>query len=449
MSQMNEFAERINANFNSLADEAFSSLDAGEGLILNLEAEDQIYLRLNGNRIRQNTNVEQVRVSARFQSQGRTASQAFLLTGKMDRDRTTLKHVLNECREEVKVLPPDPHQIAIRNNGTSSEEFKGDRPCLEHLVDTLTTPAEGLDLAGLFAGGTAIRANRNSQGQSHWFATETFFMDYSLYDGPRAAKSIYAGSCWQDADWSTNLARTREQLSLLGRPEQNIKPGSHRTYLAPGAVSELIGTLNWGALSASAWKQGLSGFKKLADRETKLSPLLSLRENFSLGLVPRFNSLGEVAPETVSLIEKGELKELLVSSKTAKEYGLQSNAASDWEHARSLEILPGLLEEKSILQELGTGLYLSNLHYLNWSDRTAARITGMTRYACFWVENGEVVGPIKDLRFDESMYDALGSKLIGLTRHAEIDPATDTYGQRAIGGKRVPGMMIDGFTFTL
>ena len=30
----------------------------------------------------------------------------------------------------------------------------------------------------------------------------------------------------------------------------------------------------------------------------------------------------------------------------------------------------------------------------------------MTRYACFWVEGGEVVGPIKDMRWDESLYDA-------------------------------------------
>ena len=28
----------------------------------------------------------------------------------------------------------------------------------------------------------------------------------------------------------------------------------------------------------------------------------------------------------------------------------------------------GLLREQDVLKELGTGLYLSNLHYLNWSD---------------------------------------------------------------------------------
>ena len=105
--------------------------------------------------------------------------------------------------------------------------------------------------------------------------------------------------------------------------------------------------------------------------------------------------------------------------------------------------------EQDILKELGTGLYLSNLHYLNWSDLVSARVTGMTRYACFWVEDGEIVGPIKDLRWDESLYDALGSKLMALSSHAEIDAATGTYYQRSLGGSRTPGALVDGFTFTL
>ena len=114
-----------------------------------------------------------------------------------------------------------------------------------------------------------------------------------------------------------------------------------------------------------------------------------------------------------------------------------------------MDVKPGTLEEKDILKALGTGLYLSNLHYLNWSDLVSARVTGMTRYACFWVEGGEIIGPINDLRWDESLYDALGSQLIALTTQAEIDPAVETYFHRALGGSRTPGALIEGFTFTL
>jgi predicted Zn-dependent protease len=88
------------------------------------------------------------------------------------------------------------------------------------------------------------------------------------------------------------------------------------------------------------------------------------------------------------------------------------------------------------------------LHYLNWSDPQTARLTGMTRYACFRVESGEIAEPIRDLRFDESLYRMFGSSLEALTRDSRLFPSTDTYGQRALGGCQVPGALINAFRFT-
>ncbi len=47
------------------------------------------------------------------------------------------------------------------------------------------------------------------------------------------------------------------------------------------------------------------------------------------------------------------------------------------------------------------------------------------------------------------LYQALGSKLMALTSHCEIDPATDTYFQRTLGRSRTPWALFAGFTFTL
>jgi predicted Zn-dependent protease len=107
------------------------------------------------------------------------------------------------------------------------------------------------------------------------------------------------------------------------------------------------------------------------------------------------------------------------------------------------------LAEADILKAIGTGLYLSNVHYLNWSDPVSARVTGMTRLRLLLGGKRRIVGPINDLRWDESLYEALGSKLLALTDWADIDPACDTYYTRALGGSRVPGALIEGWTFTL
>ena len=73
----------------------------------------------------------------------------------------------------------------------------------------------------------------------------------------------------------------------------------------------------------------------------------------------------------------------------------------------------------------------------------------MTRYACFWVEKGEIVGPIQDLRFDETLFRLLVSELIDLTTEAVIDPNVGTYDLRSLGGKKLPGALIGSMAFTL
>ena len=110
---------------------------------------------------------------------------------------------------------------------------------------------------------------------------------------------------------------------------------------------------------------------------------------------------------------------------------------------------PGSLDEEKAFEAIGTGLYISNLHYLNWSDNDSGRVTGMTRFACFWVEEGRVTAPIKDMRFDESIYHLFGDKLLDLSRQRSLVPDTGTYMRRSLGGALLPGLLVRDFTFTL
>ena len=56
-------------------------------------------------------------------------------------------------------------------------------------------------------------------------------------------------------------------------------------------------------------------------------------------------------------------------------------------------VAPGNLKSDEILEQLGTGLYISNLHYLNWSDLTAGRITGMTPLCLLLGRSGQNYRP--------------------------------------------------------
>ena len=116
---------------------------------------------------------------------------------------------------------------------------------------------------------------------------------------------------------------------------------------------------------------------------------------------------------------------------------------------RSPVLATGDLKEDDVVQSLDTGIYLSNLHYLNWSDRPGGRITGMTRYACFWVENGEIVAPIENMRFDDSIYNFFGNHLESVTDKVHLHPTVQTYEGRELGGVACPGILLKSFELTL
>ena len=443
------FLNSAEKHFENLSQWAFQNLSSLEELNLELRAEDTAFIRFNNNQVRQTTSVEQSLLSIAYQAHQKTVSRTISLTHIPEVDQQKIQSALETLRSEAEQIAEDPYQVPMQNHGKSRDLHQGELLNDSEVVSTITKTGQGQDLTGIYSSGINIIANANSKGQFHWFQTESFTMDYSLFSGNKAVKGCYSGTHWKSEDFKASIEQSAEFLEIMKKESIQIQKGSYKVYLAPSAVAEILGLIQWSSLSFDSYKKGNNAFKKLADGEKQLSPLFSMKENFDIGLTPLFNDLGEVSKPQVSLITNGKLTQFLISSRSEKEYGIKSNQANSSESARSIEILPGKLKKSDILKELGTGLYLSNLHYLNWSDQPNARCTGMTRYACLWVENGKIVGPIKDMRFDVSLFDILGEKLKAITEFQEIEAETSTYYERSIGGKKLPGILIDGFEFTL
>lgn len=448
-------AEKAHAYFKALSGRILSQAKSGEELSLALSGENTDFVRWNRSRIRQNTSVTQLNLIFHFQMGSRQVSYEVNATHNLEADLQTLQSLLERARKEVEVLFEDEFVVPMKNYGVSETFFQGGDLELNKVGAEITALTEKVDMAGILVVGPQYRAHANSKGQNHWFSTETFYLDYSLYtkniEGEnKAVKGVFAGSEWNSDLLAKELKMNRTKLQLLERKNKSIERGAYRVFMEPSATSDLVGMLGWGALSYNSFKTGGSALNQLILGEKSLSPLVSISENFQLGLVPPFNSLGELPSEkTLPLISAGQLKNLLINSRSAKEYQIASNGAESWESPRSLDMAGGTLPLDQAVQKLGRGVYLSNLHYLNWSDQRSARVTGMTRFACFWVEDGEIQAPIKDMRFDESLYRCLGDQLEAVTVEQMIDPSTDTYYSRGLGGKKVPGLLIKDFTFTL
>ncbi|MBC7742671.1 MAG: Zn-dependent protease [Bdellovibrionaceae bacterium] len=432
-----------------LSQKLFADLKSGEDVSLELHSEESDFIRFNHSKVRQNTVIRQHELTIEFHFEQKIYKSTSSLTLQLADDLAVLTKKIQSIRQAVTAIDPNPQYFQMQNNGQSEVYKKSQRPSTIELISIIAAVFNDSDLAGLWCSGPIRRAAINSKGQFQYFENDSFFFDYSLYNGPRAAKGFYSDENWNEVEFKSRAQQTKNTLALLSRVPVKVNPAAYRAYLGPMAVAEIFDMVNvWQGFSRSAFEKGFAPLKKLHLKEKTLTKDLTIAENNLLGLAPHFNSLGEISPEILPVIERGELKNFLVSSATAKEYSLPSNQASPYESMRSYEVKPGNLEQSEILKTLDRGLYLSNLHYLNWSDVQTARITGMTRFACFWVENGEIVGPIQDLRFDDSLFSIFGDNFGSFTRHQEIFTTTATYQKRSTGGCKVPGAIFNSFNFT-
>jgi len=443
---------KINAEeqFNKLAEAIFNDKKQDEFITISFGGERSHFLRFSQSKIRQNGMVHDASLNISLIYDSRKCSGNIPITGDLNNDITMAKDELNRLRLEVVQLPLDPFAVTPDKIESSSNINKGNLLSSKDVPDSIIPSMKGTDVAGIWASGFIFSGNANSLGQKHWFSTETFSLDCSLITkDEKMVKATFSDSNWNQEKYEKFMNDSKEKLHHMEKESVKIDPGTYRTYIASAGVSDLLGMLSWNGISEASIQRGQSALCKMKNEQAKLSPCFSLNEDFRTGLVPKFNGLGEISSETLPLIHNGILKNTLISSQTAKEYKLNSNYASSGEYIRSPYMTGGDLKEKDVLKEIDTGLYLGNLHYLNWSDNIGGRITGMTRYACFWVENGEIVAPIENMRFDDSLYNFFGSNLESVSEEVIFNAETGSYNNRSLGGTHCPGILLSSFSLTL
>lgn len=442
---MSTYQQRFEDLLGALRD----ALQPGEQFTLGYSAEHSQFVRFNHAKVRQAGLVSQASVQLRLIRDGRQAEQQITLGDDAELDRQRLHDGLGQLRQTLPLLPVDPYLSLDESAWHSHSLLEQPLPELDEVLALVEREANDLDLVGIYAAGPICRGFASSFGAFGWHQANSFNFDWSLFHANgQAVKANYAGQAWSGEAFASRLRLAREQLQHLGRPAITLKPGSYRAYLAPAAMDEIAGMLCWGGFSAQALATGNSSLQRLYNGDARLSSLVSFSEQVSGSLSPAFSDEGSPRRDLL-LIGEGRALERLVSARSAAEFTLQANGADSYESPCALSLAPGNLPSAQILERLGTGLYISNLWYLNYSDLPAARMTGLTRFATFWVENGQIQGPVSTMRFDDSLYSLLGSQLEDLTQEREMILSTSTYGQRSTGSSHLPGALVKGLTLTL
>ena len=442
--------------FETLADAVLRVDPSVDRTSLWLRAEASDFLRFNHAALRQATSVQQAHVTLAVERGQRRAESTLTLGGEPALDVQRLHSERELLVSQLDLISDDPWLSYPKTATHSHRDDRGALPEAGHVI-ALVHEMAGVkleqDLVGFYAGGPVAHAFADSLGSRHWHRVESFHFDWCLYHrADKAVKTSYAGTRWDDAAFAAKLEEAARRMPLLARDVRTLQAGAYRAAFCASAMVELLGTLGWSGFSLKARRTGVSSLMRLERGEATFDAGFNLDEAVALGTAPAFTAEGFVRPVRVALVEAGKLPAsggTLNSPRSAAEYGVAANGVGAQEFPEALRLGPGTIAQADLLSALDTGLYVSNLWYLNYSDRQACRMTGMTRYACFWVEGGKLVAPVNVMRFDDDALRLFGSGLVGLTDTPEVTPNSDTYGARLLGSVTTPAAVVEGFRLTL
>jgi predicted Zn-dependent protease len=434
--------------FFRLAERLNGRLTGGEILFAEFDVEDSDFVRLNQNRVRQAGSVHSAALGLTLIDGAKQSEGDCQLSGDADADWARALALLERLRGRIPHVPEDPFLNFADSPIETFRDLPAVLPKAAEAIGSLIDLADGFDLVGVWAAGGIADGLASSIGHRCWHQSRSFNLDWSCYlDRDKAVKDGYSGFSWEPALLAERIARQRRRLSVLSRTQRRVEPGRYRAYLAPAAVQELTDMLAWGGFGLRDHRTRQTPLLALANGELTLSPDLHVAEEHDRGLVPEFTGEGFAKPARIGLIEHGRFGDCLVDARSAKEYDSEVNAAA--EYPQSIAVAAGELPSDEVLSRLGTGIYIGNLWYCNWSDRNACRVTGMTRFGTFWVEDGELAAPLAVMRFDDSLYRLLGDRLEALTRERELILSAETYGGRSSDSALLPGALVSGIDLAL
>jgi predicted Zn-dependent protease len=153
-----------------------------------------------------------------------------------------------------------------------------------------------------------------------------------------------------------------------------------------------------------------------------------------------------VAKQRVSLLEDGVCRGVVHDAQTAARAGVTStghglpapNPYGPFPINQSMAA--GTTPRAELIAGLDRGLLVTRFHYTNPVHPKLAIVTGMTRDGTFLVEGGQIVGPVRNLRYTQSYLDAIAATVAVSQERKTL--------KGFLGGAVVPALRIDGWTFT-
>jgi len=377
-------------------------------------------------------------------------------------DLDSIDQTLNKAMEIAKFQPENPDfkslpkpsagykTINIYNKKTHDLSPKDRANAVKTIIEKVK--GAGLRAFGSFTNGASEYGIGNSLGIRAYASSSDAYCNVAAMS-ENSSGYAQVGSREVNQIKPEKIAERAIKKALDGENPTEIEPGLYEVILEPLASSELLDFLGYLGFNAKTYQEGRSfmcdnmGKKVMGDNITILDDAYNEQ-----GFTFPFDFEG-VPKQKVQLIEKGITQGLVYDSLTAGKENKESTG-----HAlpapntfgpvpTNLVLLPGDSSLDKMIRNTKKGILVTRFHYTNTVEPKKTIFTGMTRDGTFLIENGAVTKPIKNLRFTESIINAL-NKVLEISQDLTLIGGGAGYEGRFATGSLSPALRIESFNFT-
>ncbi len=439
------------AIFSSLLteDEALSLIEStiqssqAEGIFVSLSLKESALSRFSENQISQNIgkNCFKMIISSYFGQKSASAS-----TTELDPD--AILQTLRRSEALAQVAPDDPEWVPLLAPQSYESRFSAfDKetatlsPLMRGaLVKQVCSSCKqaGVEGSGILGTEASVQAIGNSLGlQGFCQTTEAEFSLTARTDG---ASSWHERTAWslEDLPIADITAQVIER-GLASRNQSEVLPGVYPVVFEGAAFAELLSWLMWN-LDARAADEGRS-FLSCMDAsgqprgnrlgEALFSPLVQIQRHPSHPLLQAETFFDDgMSNGYLEVIKDGILQNLSYSRYWAQATGNQPTGM----------MFPFVMQGsqqrvEDLIAQTERGILVSRAWYVRYVNPQTLEVTGMTRDGTFWLEDGKIAYPIKNLRFNQSLPQML----------ADVEALSQV---QRFGRKVVPGVKVKAFNFS-
>jgi predicted Zn-dependent protease len=291
-------------------------------------------------------------------------------------------------------------------------------------------------------------AYANSEGLFAYYryAEASFILTCRTPDGTGSGWAGTTGLKDVTAIDAAAISEAAAEKALKSRKPRALEPGNYTVILEPRPAARFLSLVLF-ALNARAAEEGRSFMSAGEKGQTKIGQKvfgdnITIRSDVG-NPVLRQTPIGPdgLAARPITWVDKGVVKNLFYDRYWAKKQGRAFTPASP---GMSLVMDGGDATLDQMIRSTRRGLLVSFFWYIRPVERMTLLNTGMTRDGLFLIENGEIVGPAQNFRWNDGPARAFNNvSMLGRPVPMHVGEAYDNPGTAL-----VPPMKIEDFRMT-